>query len=255
MINGFTPFTNTSSSQFLSSAQYIANEFPEVTGSVITKVQSQAVDSLATLAYLINMRKTTGNAVDEYEFLVWFNKSKLNNMIFARKNNRTIFEEYYNYNIDSNFLSNYRIVETESRIANIPPISSVTYKLSGNRRMYKVIYSPSEFSEFEYQTDTNKAVLKSYYIDGENILDTLSTKSGASERRSPDLLLAFIQSQFNNTSMAQIQDITYTAPTYFVTYVTSQGTFKVAIDDKGGQLTVSQSAKIGDQTCYDLSVA
>lgn len=117
-----------------------------------------------------------------------------------------------------------------------------------------MIYSPLEFAEFEYQNDTNKVYLLSYYIDGENILDTLSSKRSIAEKRSPDVLLNFIKSQDANASLAQIQEIVYSLPTYYVTYVTNLGTFKAVIEDKGTLLTTSQSAKIGDQTCFDLNV-
>lgn len=73
---------------------------------------------------------------------MWFNASKLTNIILGRKNNKTIFSDYYNYNTDANFLSNYKIVESESRIINIPPISSVSLKVVGNKKMFKVTYSP-----------------------------------------------------------------------------------------------------------------
>lgn len=42
--------------------------------------------------------------------MLWFNTSKLTNIVLARKNSKTIFEDYYNYNIDANFLSNYKVV-------------------------------------------------------------------------------------------------------------------------------------------------
>ena len=65
-INGFTPFTDSTNPQFISSAQYLAREFPEVVGSQITKVQSQPVNTAATLAFLVNMKKVVGNVRDEY---------------------------------------------------------------------------------------------------------------------------------------------------------------------------------------------
>jgi hypothetical protein len=89
------------------------------------------------------MKKVVANTTDEYEFLVWFNTSKLSNIILARKNNKTIFEDYYNYNIDSNFLSNYKVVESGSRIINILPISSVSIKFVGFKKTFKVVYTPS----------------------------------------------------------------------------------------------------------------
>lgn len=64
MINGFTPFNDSSNPQLISMLQYIAKEFPEVTGASVPKVQVQPVDSLSTSAFLIDMKKTNGNTVD-----------------------------------------------------------------------------------------------------------------------------------------------------------------------------------------------
>lgn len=57
-----------------------------------------------------------------------------------------IFSSNYNYNADATFFTNYKIVETETTVANIPPIKRVEFKLVGAKRVYKVIYSDTEYS-------------------------------------------------------------------------------------------------------------
>lgn len=68
-------------------------------------------------------------------------------------------------------------------MANIPPIKTVEYKITGNKRYYKVVYSDKEYSEFEFSSDINKVNVLSYFIDGENILVTLNAIKQLASRR------------------------------------------------------------------------
>lgn len=96
-----------------------------------------------------------------------------------------IFSIKYNYNLDSAFFSEYKQATSELKIANVPRISSVTFKSSGNRKYYKIIYSDIESFEFEYFFILNQINLVAYNVEGENILLKLGPLKILSIKRSP----------------------------------------------------------------------
>lgn len=79
------------------------------------------------------------------------------------------------------------------------------YKITGNKKYYKVIYSEKEYSEFEFYTDTNKTKVISYFVDGENIMVTLNAAKLQAERRSNETLLSFIQANEPAANPAKIK--------------------------------------------------
>ena len=58
-----------------------------------------------------------------------------------KKNGQLVYNSLYNYNIDTDFMNNYKKLKTSSNVVNIPVIQSVLYKLLGVRKYFKVVYS------------------------------------------------------------------------------------------------------------------
>lgn len=107
------------------------------------KVQSQIV---AGTNFLINLQKTVGTTVDNYDVRVWYTLQQIPLLFEVKKNGVLLYSRYYNYNVDVDFLNNYKIVGASSKVINVPPIQTVLYKQTGNRKYYKVSYSNLEFS-------------------------------------------------------------------------------------------------------------
>jgi hypothetical protein len=58
-----------------------------------------------------------------------------------KKNGQLVYNSLYNYNIDTDFMNNYKKLKTSTNVVNIPVIQSVLYKLLGVRKYFKVVYS------------------------------------------------------------------------------------------------------------------
>lgn len=95
----------------------------------------------------------------------------------------------------------------------------------------------------------------SYTVDGENILVTLSAAQTAASQRSPDVLLGFLLTNKLVSNLAKIQKLDIALPSYTLTVVSNNGTFKAVIDDIGGTMKVSQFTLISTVTCYDMDVS
>lgn len=138
-------------------------------------------------------------------------------------------------------------------MANIPPIKTVEYKITGNKRYYKVVYSDKEYSEFEFSSDINKVNVLSYFIDGENILVTLNAIKQLASRRTNETLLSFVQANEPAANPAKIKEVIYNLPLYTLILVTSTGTYSTVVEDKGGELLKNEFIKVSDVTCFTLS--
>lgn len=109
--------------------------------------------------------------------------------------------------------------------------------------------------EFDYIPETNKVTLLSYNIDGENIIDTLSSAKAQAGKRTSEVLFNFLVSRSPVVARGKIQEIVENLPSYILTVVTNNGTYKAAIEDKGGDMNITQFVKISDVTCYDMSAS
>lgn len=86
------------------------------------------------------------------------------------------------------------------------------------------------------------------------MLDIINFGRSTSERKSLDALMSFLRAEQQLlVSRSLISELAYNIPTYTLTIVTASGTYKAFIDDRNGQLSLTQFAKISDNTCFELS--
>lgn len=203
LVGGFSTFTNYSDPRFIRVLERASEEFPELVGASVTSVQSQVVAGTNFLIWL--SKPVQGSAPDIYELRIWHTIQNTTSLIEGKKNNNWIYKDYYNYNIDELFMSNYHIVEESSRVANIPPIERVFLKVVNGTNHYTVHYSDKEFAEFSVQQSNGQARFGRYMVDGEDISEVLAGTLPQNSIRSNQVLLGALQSQYQGFTNARIK--------------------------------------------------
>lgn len=184
---GLPDFVNYTDNRFVGAIEKAAQEVPELIGAQITKLKYQIVSGI--IFYLsLNKNGTI------YEMKIVSPVSSIPQIQQVSRNNVTILSTNYSYNQDHYFMSNYIGIVQQTKILNIPSINLVHFKLNGNVRNYKVIYSDKEYAEIVVNTNGTTS-LGGYVIDNKDIRESLEGVGQTGVKRTAEVLMAFLESK------------------------------------------------------------